>query len=287
MTECPDQKVSVEGSLGVKPHVAVLMACYNRKQKTLEAFNALTEALTGATFTVYLVDDGSTDGTSEAVTSAFPDTVVIRGDGNLFWAASMCLAERRAMRSHFDYLLWLNDDTHLRPNAIDEMLELSRQQPKAIIVGATVDPASGQTTYGGRMRVDSHPQRFSLVAVSDSVQVVNNFNGNCVLIPASIRQLLGPIDGSFPHAFADDDYGQRAMTRGVAMLQAPSFVGYCATNPPRPAPAGFVQRWRHYESPKVLPWRAQYQYMRRHGDATWPVWFAASVVRRMAGQKSK
>jgi GT2 family glycosyltransferase len=174
----------------------------------------------------------------------------------------------------------------LLPAAIDRMLELGVMRPDVIIVGATVDPDSGKETYGGRMRVDPHPQRFSIVAISDSVQEVQNFNGNCVLIPASVRQLLGPIDGSFPHAFADDDYGQRAMTRGVTMMQAPSFVGYCAPNPPRPVPDGFLERWRHYESPKVLPWRAQYRYMRRHGGANWPVWFTASFLRRIAGQKS-
>jgi GT2 family glycosyltransferase len=267
----------------MKPHIAVLMACYNRREKTLEALRALLSSVTEATFTVYLVDDGSTDGTADAVTSEFPDTVVIRGDGNLFWAASMCLAERHAMKSHVDYLLWLNDDTMLLPAAIDRMLELGVISPDVIIVGATVDPDSGKETYGGRMRVDSHPQRFSIVAISDSVQEVQNFNGNCVLIPASVRQLLGPIDGSFPHAFADDDYGHRAMTSGVTILQAPSFVGYCSSNPSGPIPDGFIERWRHYESPKGRPWRAQLRYLHRHGNAAWPVYFFGGFAKRMGG----
>ena len=264
--------------------VAVLMACYNRREKTLAALRALGDALTSAKYTVYLVDDGSTDGTAEIVLEHFPETVLIYGDGGLFWAASMCLAERYAVQDPFDYLLWLNDDTELMPSVIDRMLELGEAHPDSIIVGATVDSDSGRMTYGGRRRIDSHPQRFSLVSIRDEVQAVENFNGNCVLIPASVRDLVGPIDGQFPHAFADDDYGQRAMSRGITMLQAPSFVGYCSTNPPRVVPAGFIQRWRHYESPKVLPWRAQYRYMRRHGDARWPLWLAGSTVNRLHGR---
>jgi len=267
-------------------NVAVLMACYNRREKTLTALRALDDALTSAKYTVYLVDDGSTDGTAEVVLEQFPETVVIQGDGGLYWAASMCLAERYAVQEPFEYLLWLNDDTELTPGVIDGMLELAEAHSDSIIVGATVDPDSGQMTYGGRRRVDSHPQRFSLVSIRDDVQEVDNFNGNCVLIPAPVRDLVGPIDGCFPHAFADDDYGQRTMTLGVTMVQAPSFVGFCSTNPRRPIPSGFKERWKYYESPKVLPWRAQYRYMRRHGDARWPLWFAASFTQRMAGLKA-
>lgn len=265
------------------PKVAVLMACYNRREKTLAALRALGDALTSAQYTVYLVDDESTDGTAEAVIEQFPETVVIHGDGALFWAASMCLAERFALRDRFDCLLWLNDDTELMPGVIDRMLELVGAQADSIIVGATVDPDSGQMTYGGRRRVDSHPQRFSLVSIRDDLQEVDNFNGNCVLIPASVRDRVGPIDGSFPHAFADDDYGQRAIALGVRIVQAPSFVGFCSVNPPGVAPQGFTQRWKYYESPKVLPWRAQFRYMRRHGEANWPIWFAGSFIQRMSG----
>jgi len=259
------------------------MACYNRREKTLAALRALGDALTSAKYTVYLVDDGSTDGTAEVVLDQFPETVVIHGDGGLFWAASMCLAERNAMQESFDYLLWLNDDTELIPGVINGMLDVSEQYADSIIVGATVDPESGKMTYGGRRRVDSHPQRFSLASIRADMQSVDNFNGNCVLIPMSVRTLLGPIDGGFPHGFADDDYGQRAMSCGIEMLQVPGFVGFCRSNESPRIPTGVVNRWRYYESPKALPWRAQYRYMRRHGDFKWPLWFAGSVFKRMAG----
>ena len=263
--------------------VVVLMASYNRREKTLTSLRALRSALTLVPYVVYLVDDGSTDGTSETVAEQFTEVSVIHGDGNLYWAASMCLAERLAFEHQFDYLLWLNDDTELLPGAIDRMIELAKGNPKSIIVGATVDPDTGELTYGGRRRRDAHPLRFSIVEIWDTVQDVQNFNGNCVLVPVDVRLALGPIDGSFPHAYADHDYGQRAMNRSIRMLQVPSFVGYCAKNPPVAVPSNIIERWRHYESPKALPWRAQFRYLKRHGSATWGIYFIAGTAKRLVG----
>ena len=62
---------------------------------------------------VYLVDDGSTDGTSEAVKKNFPQVNIIKGDGTLFWNGGMRVAFSKAMESEHDYYLWLNDDTIL------------------------------------------------------------------------------------------------------------------------------------------------------------------------------
>ena len=42
------------------------------------------------------MDDGSTDGTADAVRHAFDSVTVIRGDGSLYWAAAMARAERVA-----------------------------------------------------------------------------------------------------------------------------------------------------------------------------------------------
>jgi len=39
--------------------------------------------------TLVLVDDGSTDGTAEAVQAVYPQTVVLQGNGNLWWAGGL------------------------------------------------------------------------------------------------------------------------------------------------------------------------------------------------------
>ena len=97
--------------------IAVVMACYNRKDltiKCLEHLHAQSVLLEKqASINGFLMDDGSTDGTTEAVRERFPSVEVLQGDGSLFWNGGMHAAFAEALKGDYDYYLWLNDDTFL------------------------------------------------------------------------------------------------------------------------------------------------------------------------------
>jgi GT2 family glycosyltransferase len=80
---------------------AVLITCHNRKPKTLACLAALfnQELSPEVTIDVYLVDDGSTDGTAEAVHQAYPQVKILQGDGSLFWNRGMRKAFAEALIS--------------------------------------------------------------------------------------------------------------------------------------------------------------------------------------------
>src|SRR5262245_41763769 len=101
--------------------VAVLVTCHNRKPKTLGSLAALygQQLEEGVQLDVFLVDDGSSDGTSEAVAVRFPAVHITRGSGDLYWVGGMRAAYEAASRADYDYHLWLNDDTILYPTAIN------------------------------------------------------------------------------------------------------------------------------------------------------------------------
>lgn len=272
-------------SLSGVPGIAVIMTCHNRRATTVSCLQGLAEQRQAdVRVRLFVTDDGSTDGTAEAISALCPDATVIRGDGNLYWAAGMALAERAAVRERPDYLLWLNDDTLLRDTALAELLATSARHPGSIVVGATTDPDNGGLTYGGRRRVDSHPQRFEHLPFAAHAQTADTFNGNVVLIPWSARQRVGPIDGLFPHAYADDDYGLRATALGVPIIQAPNSVGTCRTNPLAPClTGGPLARWRKLQQTKAMPWRAQARFLKRHGDWRWSVILVGGQARRVLG----
>ncbi len=268
------------------PQIGVVMTCHNRRETTVRCLSALRDqAGVDAEVRLFVTDDGSNDGTAEGIREVWPEATIIPGTGSLYWAAGMALAERAAVQTRSGYLLWLNDDTVLDSDAVARLLHASAEHPEAIIVGATVDPETGERTYGGRLRPGAHPQRLPPVPLAEIAQRADTFNGNVVLIPWEARQRIGPIDGLFPHAYADDDYGLRASALGVAIIQAPGAVGACSRNTVGGSPPGGpLDRWRRLQSPTGLPWRAQARYLRRHGEWWWPAILVGQQVKTLAGR---
>jgi len=269
---------------GETRRLAVLMTCHNRREQTVRCLEALrAQQLPGAELRVYLTDDGSTDGTVEAVSAVDMPIRVMAGSGELYWAAGMAISERAAMRNDPDLLLWLNDDVTLDPNGVASLLGVHDQDPDAIVVGIVRDPKTGGKTYGGRNRVGRHPQRFSSVAQADQIQSADAFNGNVVLIPRTARNTVGPIDGAFAHAYADDDYSLRASKLGVPIICAAGTVGTCSPNPTGTAPTSVRLAWEQLQAPKGLPWRSQVRYLRRHGGRLWPAYLGWGYGKAIIG----
>jgi GT2 family glycosyltransferase len=224
-----------------------------------------------------IVDDGSEDGTSEAVREAFPLVHVVNGSGNLYWGGAMRLAQcvMTASAADPDYLLWLNDDVTLLPDALDVLLKAAAAQPHSIIVGPLVDPRTQELTYSGFKRIGSSPLRLSSVPPQPDLPEADTFNGNVVLLPRDVYSTLGAIDPSFPHLYGDLDYGYRARRVGVAVRVAQRHVGSCARNTSEytwlDASLGWRRRIAYLHSAKVMPLGPRYAFLRRHGGRSWPL----------------
>ena len=266
--------------------VCALLTCFNRRDTTLACLRALAAStgLAHGALHAVLVDDGSSDGTAQAVRAEFPWVEVVVSDGSLFWCRGMHLAFETAMRQGFDHYLWLNDDTTLRSDALAGLLAceaLLRQRTEApiIVVGSTVDAATGAHNYGGE-RQPSRIVRFRVERVSPSSapQRCDTITGNIVLIPARVAQRVGNLDPAFEHAMGDTDYGLRARRHGVELWVAPHFHGECASNPmagtftDRSLP--LKVRWKRMLDRKGLPWKSWLVFTRRHMGVMWPLYFA-------------
>ena len=76
--------------------IAVIMTCHNRRETTVRCLRHFGRSRAGR-LRLFVTDDGSTDGTSEAIRAIWPEATIIHGTGTLFWAAGMALAERAAV----------------------------------------------------------------------------------------------------------------------------------------------------------------------------------------------
>lgn len=278
--------------------IAALLTCHNRREYTLACLESLrAAAVPGITVDVHLVDDGSTDGTAEAVATAYPEVEINRGSGDLFWGLGMRFAFTRAVPTHPDYLLWLNDDVVLDPDALKRLLATyaalcAGRQPLSVVVGSTRDPQTGATTYGGVRRTSRlRRMAFALVTPTDTPQSCDTMNGNVVLIPRSVYSVVGNIDVRFPHAMGDTDYGLRARSAGCQVFLAPGHVGTCSGNPragtSRDETLSRRQRLRKVVSPNELPVAEWVAICRRHGGPLWPVLVLSPYVRLIVGRRRR
>lgn len=271
--------------------MAVIMTSHNRREKTMDCLKALSASRDVAyvELNVVLVDDGSTDGTAEAVGQAYPWVRVVHGDGSLFWCRGMHRAFETALHHGFDCYLWLNDDTMLYADALSRLFDCAAAQraytgKPVIVVGSTVDEHTGKLTYGGERRA-AWWRRTSFVKVQpgDQAQPCESMNGNIVFIPAESARLVGNLDPAFEHAMGDTDYALRANKLGVGVWVAPGVYGTCAhnvvSNTFMDSGLPLSKRWRQMLGRKGLPWRSWWVLTRRHAGIFWPLYFIWPYVR--------
>lgn len=191
--------------------IAVLLTCFNRKQKTVKCLNHLFKLKSD--LDVYLVDDGSTDGTNESIVKEFPQVNLIKGSGNLFWNKGMHLAWEHAAKNDYDYYLWLNDDVIIYENCFDELFScIKLTDGKAIISGIIESSDKKNILYGG---YDSNK---NLIKPNGQLNPIRNLNGNVVIVPKEVYQSLGNLDLHFHHDLGDVDYGLRAQKKGISVF---------------------------------------------------------------------
>ena len=219
--------------MSLPPRVAVLMTCHNRRALTVRCLESLRAQQSEAEVALFVVDDGSSDGTADSVRAAWPAAHVIRGDGSLFWNGGMRLAwDNAAKAGPFTHYLWLNDDVVLDPGALDRLLReaaaLAGADGAVIVAGSTRRPGSEEGTYGGQQRTNpKRPLRLTLAPPGAAPVAVDSVSGNIVLVSAAAFARLGNLSPVFVHIFGDLDYGLRARAAGIPVYAGSGFFGEC------------------------------------------------------------
>ncbi|MGS0755666.1 glycosyltransferase family 2 protein [Roseateles sp. GG27B] len=287
---------SVAAPVGSVIRLCVLLTCFNRKENTLACLQALqsSSGLEGTVLNAVLMDDGSRDGTAEAVRAQFPWVKVLVNQGPpLFWCRGMHMAFADAISTGYDQYLLLNDDTMLFPGAVAALqaceygLRLIKSEGPIIVVGSTQDKVTALHTYGGERRLSRVKRTsFTLIPPASVPQCLDTFNGNVVLLPATVVEKLGNLDPVFEHGMGDIDYGLRASRAGVGVWLAAGFHGTCSNNPAagtfNDSKISWASRWQHLLSRKGLPWRSWLHFTRRHGGFYWPIFFIWPYLRLLS-----
>lgn len=220
-------------------NIAVIMTCFNRREKTLSCLIHLFEALKNAKLAiklvVYLTDDGCTDGTAQAVRDKFgdKDIYILQGTGELYWAGGMRFAWREALKANYDYYLLLNDDTDMLPDSFNELFAthdycLKKYGKEGIYSGITCGRSEpSMMTYGGLIWTNKLLGTVKQLDKTGQPQLCDMTNANILLVSRSTVNIIGIFYVGYQHIAADYDYSIMAKRNEIPVLITANYCGIC------------------------------------------------------------
>lgn len=221
----------------MSPRVAIVLVSFNTAAATVEAVRT-AKATTRTPHEIVVVDNGSHDGSPEALREAFDDISVVDAGGNLGFAAGVNLGVRR---STAPLVVLLNPDTEVLPGAIDALVGFAEAHPEAGVYGGRtlrpdggVDPSScwgemtlwsllcfatGLSTLFKRSRVFD-PESLGRWE-RDTVREVPVVTGCLLLTARTTWEALGGMDERFFLYGEDADFSRRARAAGWRPVVVP------------------------------------------------------------------
>jgi len=220
------------------PQVSIIIVNWNTREMTLACLRSLYAQTTQVPFEVLLVDNGSHDGSAEAIASEFPQVRLLAEHENHGFALANNIAARLARGRR---LLLLNSDTVVLDHAIDRLCAFADSHPAAGIWGGRTVFADGSLNVGsawgaqsvwsatcfafGLTRLFSKSNLFNPEAMGgwarDSVREVDIVSGCFLLIDAPLWRQLGGFDPDFFMYGEEADMCLRARALGARPLATP------------------------------------------------------------------
>jgi GT2 family glycosyltransferase len=228
------------------PKIFAIIPVHNRADQTLRCLESLRGSSVKAA--AVDVDDGSTDGTTERVLTAFPETVVLAGDGDLWWAGATNRGVEYALANGAEYVLTVNNDGVVAADAIGRLLETARAIPDSLVGARRVDQASPDTVWSDGFMFTWAGFRLAspTSAEPETPTRIDATGTNLFLIPARCFAQMGLFDAAaLPQCYCDWDFQLRAAKHGWAVYCEPRAVVLVDRTNPGSSSAGQNTGVRH------------------------------------------
>lgn len=222
-----------------KKKVEIVFPCYNRREITLQCLRSLSRIdKTDLAVHLVVVDDGSTDGTSDAIRAEFPEAEIVAGDGNLWFTAGTNRGIEAALKHDPDYVLCINDDEIFDRKFLRLMVDAAESNERSIIGALLVlwddmktvfQVAPRWKTWQGGWR---HYTQQTVDTVPAKPFEVGLIVGNCVLVPVEAIRECGLMDERNFVNFGDAEWTPRMRRKGWRLLIEPNARVFCQPNLP-------------------------------------------------------
>ena len=216
-----------------EPKIAIIIINWNTYQLTFNCLKSL-KACTYNNKTIFLVDNGSKDGSGDKIALEFPDIIFIKNEINEGFTGANNKALKVILKQNFDYVLLLNNDTVVKPNFLsllearmDSDQNLAATQPLILDFPNknTIWNAGGSFNsffclfktrckgmiYNPKLKIDTYTQWIS---------------GCCILVKIAVIKKVGLLDNRFFIYFEDADWSIRMTNLGYKLGVVPESIIY-------------------------------------------------------------
>lgn len=211
------------------PTVNIIVLNYNSREDTLDCLRSL-EHLTYPSVEVIAVDNGSIDGSVDAIRSSFPGVTLIDTGKNLGFTGGNNAGIQRALENGADYIMLLNNDTIVAPDMLDLMVEVMENDPTIGVsgpmiyyydapdviwsAGGTIDWKHGLTNMVGLNQDDK--AQFGLAP-----RPVDFVTGCAILARRKVWESAGLLNDQFFMYYEETEWCVRASRTGYKIVHIP------------------------------------------------------------------
>lgn len=211
-----------------RPSVAIIIVNWNRKEDTLACLESLSR-ITYPNARVIVVDNGSSDGSAQAVRGLFGRAMVIALPQNLRFAGGNNIGLREVLARGDDYALLLNNDTLVEPDFLDHLITAAESDPKIGLAGPKIlycDRPGVIWFAGGVLKASwGYVRHYGLRRPDngrfDQPKKVSFLTGCCLLIRREVLETVGLLDEGYYLYSEDADYCLRARRAGFELYYEP------------------------------------------------------------------
>ena len=227
------QTEQVQAAMPNRPHVGIVILNWNNAPDTLHCLTSVFD-LDYPNYRVIVVDNGSTDGSVDAIRTRFPAAELLALGENRGYAAGNNVGIIRALEHSVAYVLVLNNDTRVAPTLLSELVQFAEAHPRAGMVGPTMYcmPAEDRLYAAGSFidwrkarawnRGMYEPAQF--VATLNQPEQVDFITGCGVLVRRSAVDAAGLLDPQYFLNYEDVDWGVRVRRHGFEIWYVPTAV---------------------------------------------------------------
>lgn len=209
--------------------VFIITSTYNQLEDTKRLLSCI-ERQSYPDIKIYLVDDGSTDGTDQYLRMRYPEIIVLKGDGNLWWTGAIYwgVTEILKIAKKNDFILTINNDCTFGDDYIKTIVETSQRHQRAIVGSLVLDNKDKSRIIDAGVKIDWSrgrlvplgPKRLKELPKKAEVQEeIDTLPTKGTLYPLEVFQKIGNFDKShLPHYISDYEFACRAKRAGFLLI---------------------------------------------------------------------